>query len=231
MLRIAYRTASQIGGFIENVQRNSRLLENLEKAGLLDDFNGNASRFEEAEALLDEAETLIQKGNHTRAMEKIREALTIFREAYRAMQRITERFTATIEAQRRAEGIIVAMNRTRESLEKIENLKGEADGEIADLIEQARELLNIAEARKLIAAGNISGAAHKLAEANKIINQIHAQLKTKAHMMIRTRVTRYLKIAEKFRENIMERIRIAQMVGVNVTEVLQKLGIENATAF
>ena len=231
MLRIAERTASRIGGFIGKVQGNSNLLESLENAGLLEDFNGNASRFEEAEALLEETEALIEDGNYTLAMEKIRESLAVFRDTYRAMHRVTERFMAAVEAQRRAEGLIVAMNRSLERLEKIENLIDEADGDIADLIEQARDLLNIEEARELIEAGNVSEAAHRLAEANKIMNQIHVQLKARARMMIRARVTRYLRIAERFRENIMERIRIAQMAGVNVTEVLQKLGIENATAF
>ena len=50
-------------------------------------------------------------------------------------------------------------------------------------------------------------------------------------MKIRERVRRYLQVAEQFTENIMERVRIARMAGVNVNEALQKLGIENATAF
>ena len=45
MLRIAERTASWIGGFIEKVQKNSDLLKNLD---LLVDFNENTSAFEEA---------------------------------------------------------------------------------------------------------------------------------------------------------------------------------------
>jgi len=50
MLRIAERTASRIGGFIEKVQKNSDLLKNLD---LLDDFNENTSAFEEAEMLIE----------------------------------------------------------------------------------------------------------------------------------------------------------------------------------
>ena len=231
MLNIAERTANLIGAFIEKVQGNSSLLEKLEDAGLLDDFNGNVSMFEEAKALLNEAETLIEEGNYTQAIEKIREALANFRNAYRAMHRITEEFMATLEVQRRAEGLMVAMNRTLKRLERLEALPGKADGEIAALIEQVRRFLNITEARKLLEAGNVSELAHRLAEANKIMSQIHVQLKARAHMKVRERVRKYLQIAERFMENITERIRRARMAGVNVTEVLQKLGIKNATAF
>ena len=53
MLRIAERTASRIGGFVEKVQKNSDLLKNLENLDLLDDFNENTSAFEEAEMLIE----------------------------------------------------------------------------------------------------------------------------------------------------------------------------------
>ena len=79
MLRIAERTADRIGIFIEKIRRNDVLLKGLEKADLLDDFNGNASAFEEAKGLLDEAKALIEKGNYTQAMVKVKEALAAFR--------------------------------------------------------------------------------------------------------------------------------------------------------
>lgn len=229
MLRIAVRTADRIADFIGKVQESSVLLERLKDAGLLDDFDGNVSAFEDARNMLDEAETLIENGNYTLALERVKEALTIFRDVYRAVHRIKGELTGTIEVHKRAEGLIVAMNRTLERLERAEELAEEADENISRLIDQARDLLNLTEARILLEAGNVSEAAHRLAEANRIVSLIYAELKVKAHMKIRERAIRYLKIAEKFRENVMERVRIAWMAGVNVTEALQKLRV-NTTA-
>ena len=216
MLRIAERTADRIDGFIEKIRRNDVLLKGLEKADLLDDFNGNASAFEEAKGLLDEAKALIEKENYTQAMVKVKEALAAFRRIYGMMHRIIGRVTAA-ENQRKAEGLIVAANRT---LERLERLAGEADEEAADFIEQARNLLNLTEIRALIKAGNVSEAAHRLAEAKKLTAEAFKALKAKAEERLPQRTERFLEMIRELRRRAAEKIRNA---GLNASMILGNL--------
>ncbi|OYT44920.1 hypothetical protein B6U84_03185 [Candidatus Bathyarchaeota archaeon ex4484_40] len=223
MLRIAERTADRIGGFIEKIRRNDVLLKSLEKADLLDDFNGNASAFEEAKDLLDKAKALIEKGNYTLAMVKVKEALTAFRGAYGTMHRIIGELTA-VENQRKVEGLIVAVNRTLERLEEVERLAGEADGETSDIIQQARELLNLTEIRALIKAGNVSEAAHRLAEAGRLTAKAFKALKAKAEERLAQRTERFLEMIKYIQRKVAEKIRNA---GFNASEILEGAGLGN----
>lgn len=223
MLRIAERTADRIDGFIEKIRRNDVLLKGLEKADLLDDFNGNASAFEEAKDLLDEAKALIEKGNYTLAMVKVKEALAAFRCIYGTVHRIIGELTAA-ENQMKAEGLIVAVNRTLERLEEVERLSGEADGEASDLIEQARELLNLTEIRALIKAGNVSEAAHRLAEARRLTAKAFKALKAKAEERLAQRTERFLEMIKQIHRKVAEKIRNA---GFNASEILGGAGLGN----
>jgi len=175
MLQMANRTASRIRLFINRVQGNSTLMAFLENMSLPDEFKGNVSALEEVEEALLEAEALIEEGNYTAAIATVREALATMRKVYMAMHRIAEGcLRKKIAVEERAKGLIVAMNRTLERLEKIEGFAGE---EVSQLIEEAKDLLDIIEAKKLLAAGNVSEVAERLAQANKIMGQIFKALK------------------------------------------------------
>jgi len=222
MLQIANRTASRIRLFINRVQGNDTLMAILENASLLDEFKGNVSALEEAEEALLMAETLIEEGNYTAAIATVREALATMRKVYMAMYRFAERcIKEKVKVEERASGLIVAMNRTLERLEKIEGLAGE---EASQLIEEARGLLNITEAKKLLAAGNVSEVAERLAQANKIMGQIFKVLRNKARERFEEKTRRFIwHILRQYRF-IADELRKA---GLNASEILEESGIGN----
>ena len=222
MLQMANRTASRIRLFINRVQGNSTLMAFLENMSLLDEFKGNVSALEEVEEALLEAEALIEEGNYTAAIATVREALATMRKVYMAMHRIAEGcLRKKIAVEERAKGLIVAMNRTLERLEKIEGFAGE---EVSQLIEEAKDLLDIIEAKKLLAAGNVSEVAERLAQANKIMGQIFKALKNKAGEIFREKAKRFIGHILKRYRSIAGELRED---GLNVSEILGESGIGN----
>jgi len=118
------------------------------------------------------------------------------------------------------------MKRSLMRLNRIKSLVGEED---LQLVEKAERCLNITEAKRLLAEGNVSEVSHRLVEANNIIKQLYAHLREKASSKIRERINCYFHIIGRFRENIIDRIGIARAAGVNVTEILLHLGVKNVT--
>jgi len=225
IFKVANRIALRIEGFIKKIQNDAVILEKLENADLIDDLEGNISAFEDARSLIDDASKRLSANDYSGAISLVKEALMKMRDVYTAIHRMIMKIQGVRE-EGRAGGLIVAMKRSLMRLQKIKSLIREED---LQLVEKAERYLNITEAKRLLAEGNVSEVSRRLAEANKIIKQLYAHLREKAYSKIRERVNRYLHIIGKFRENIIDRIGIARAAGVNVTEILQILGVKNAT--
>jgi len=225
IIKVANRIALHIEGYIKKIQNSNDILEKLENAGLIDDLEGNISAFENARRLIDEASKRLSANNYTGAISLAKEALIKLRDVCIAIHRMIMKVQGVRE-EGRAGGLIVAMKRSLMRLEKIKSLVGEED---LQLVEKAERYLNITEAKRLLAEGNVSEVSRRLVEANKIITQLYAHLREKASSKIRDRINCYLHIIGRFRENIIDRIGIARAAGVNVTEILLHLGVKNVT--
>lgn len=225
IIKVANRTALRIEGFIKKIQNDAIILEKLENADLIDDLEGNISAFEDARRLIDNASKRLSANDYSGAISLAKEALMKLRDVFIAIHRMIMKVQGVGE-EGRAGGLIVAMKRSLMRLEKIKSLIGEED---LQLIEKAERYLNITEAKRLLAEGNVSEVSRRLVEANKIIKQLYAHLREKASSKIRERINRYLHIIGRFRENVIDRIGIARAAGVNVTEILLNLGVKNAT--
>jgi len=231
LLISANRTANRIEIYIERIYSNESLIGNLTEAGLLDDLEGNVTLFEDAKELLKEASEEIASNNYEDAIDKIIEAMKIFREVFVALHKIIEDYVAPVRNQMIAQGLIVAMRRALERIERIRTLAPEDNENITKLLEEAEQLLDIEAAKKMLAEGNVTAVAHNLAEANKLIGQAYQLLKKEAAKRIWARVNTYIKGMMKAYQRIMIKIAIAKKIGINVSAILEDLGYHNETEF
>jgi tetratricopeptide (TPR) repeat protein len=228
MLEITNRTATRIEQLIEKILANETLLEALENASLLDDFNGNVTRFEEAKSLLREAYEAMESGEYEDAIDKIAEAMSILREVLKAIHRILEDYVGELKPHVIARGLLVAMQRALERIAWIRRLAPE-DETINSILDEAEEYLNITAAKEMLLEGNVTGVAHNLAKANRLIGQAFRLLKEKARMRMRARANKYLENMKKSYKKVLVKIAFAKKMGVNVSEILDELGFENET--
>ena len=207
VVRAAECALFKVKSFVNSIMQNESVKSRLEGLGLMDDLQGNASLLEQAEALVTEAKESLAAGNYTGAMVCAVEAMRICKDVCRNVHKILELAGLEIETSERpevqAQGILVAVNR---SLERIERLKALVEGlklpqveEIKEKLSKAEGLLDIDEIKGLLSSGNVSEAAHGLAEANKLIGQAYGLLHSTAKERIVERMERYrAKIRERF---------------------------------
>ena len=230
MLEIANRAAARIEQLIENANRDETLIKILENANLTEDLEKNITLFEDAKKLLETASEAINSNDYEDAVANITEAMETFREVYRAIHKIINKYTVASRKGVIAWGLIVAMNRSLERIEQIRNIS-DNDEDILELLDEAEQFLDIEAAKEMLADGNVTGVAHNLAEANRLIGEAHKLLKDRAKMKVQNRMHAYLNIMEKSCQKILSRINHAKKMGVNVSDVLEKLGYQNETEF
>jgi tetratricopeptide (TPR) repeat protein len=204
MAKIIVKAASNaekcVTAMVDRIKANSTIIELINGSDLKDAFWGNVSLIDDGSALLDEAEADLEAGNYTDAMNEAMEAMKIFKDVWVNIHQILRELGITeIEAEGKpevqAQGLLVAINRTLERIERIEKLIEDVQA----LMINARSLLNMTEVKALLAEGNVSEVAHRLAEANHLIAQAYKMLKAKAEAKMAERM-------ERFRERVMERL-------------------------
>jgi len=183
-----------------------------------------------AKALLDEAKACLDKGAYENVTLKAMEAMRLCREAYRMLHEALEE-KGLVKPERpevpevQGGGILVAVNR---SLERIERLEGLIKGlkavlpQIEGNLAEAKELLNATEIQQLLIAGNVSEAAKRLAEANKLIGQAYGLLHSTAKAKVAERI-------EKYKSKVLEKLEeLGKEVNATaLSEALKGLGFKN----
>jgi hypothetical protein len=227
-LRSAETALSKAESFINYAKTT---LSKANATGLAKEALDNATALlENAKVLLDEAKTCLDKGAYENATLKALEAMRLCREAYRTLHKALEE-KGLVKPERpempevQGRGILVAVNR---SLERIERLEALIKGlkavlpQIEGNLTKAKELLNATEIQQLLIAGNVSEAARRLAEAEKLIGQAYGLLHSTAKAKVAQRIEKYkMKVLEKLEELGKE---------VNATalsEALKGLGLKN----
>jgi hypothetical protein len=116
----------------------------------------------------------------------------------------------------------VAANRTIERIKRIENMSNNPD--FKELLKKAINLLNDAEA--LLAQGNVSDVAHRLAEANHLTAQAYRMLKAKAEEEAAEKM-------ERFRVKVMEQLEATagKLNETSLKEIIEEVGFRNMNEF
>jgi len=226
IVRVAECALFKVESFVNSTVQNESVKSRLEELDLMDDLQGNASLLEQAEALVMEAKEGLAAGSYTRAVMCAVEAMRICKDVYRNVHKILELAGLEIETFERpevqAQGILVAVNR---SLERIERLRALVKGlelallQVEEKLSKAERLLDIDEIEELLSSGNVSEAAHRLAEANKLIGQAYGLLHSTAKERMVERVERY-------RAKIRERLEgiINNMSKEELDQAIRRLG-------
>lgn len=221
MIKMASNAGERVIELNKTIQANKQIMEAIENASLIDAFYGNVSLIEEGLDLLEMARDDLEDGNYTDAISEALEAAEIFKTVWVNIHRIlcaagvTEAM-AWGKPEVQAQGLLAAANRSLERIERIRSLMGETEA----LLKDAEDLLNVTAIRELLAEGNVSGAAHMLAEANKLIALAYKTLKASAEAKMAERM-------ERFRVRIMERLEamVGKLDEKDVEEILEEMGI------
>ncbi|MEM0111880.1 hypothetical protein [Thermofilum sp.] len=225
MVRVAEGACLRLGNLVNVTVANEAAMQAIRDAGLMGAFEGNVSLYEEGVKLLSEAKACLSSGDYDGAICNAMRAMEMFREAFRGIMCILEQAGVGRGRLLEAQGLIVAAERALERIQRIEKILPEDATDVKKLLDQAASLLNKTEITQLLQQGKVSDVAHRLSEANKLINEAFKALKTKAEGKVPERMSRFCKnIGDRFRE------LIENMAGkgLNVTGFLKE---HNMTAF
>ncbi|MEM1582499.1 MAG: hypothetical protein QXK89_08340 [Candidatus Bathyarchaeia archaeon] len=221
VVNAASKAGERVVTFVEAIKANSTLIELINGSSLKDAFWGNVSRIEYGMTLLNDAKEDLEGGDYTDAINEATDAMGIFKDVWVNIHRILCALGVTEamawgKPEVQAQGLLVAANRSLERIERIRSLMGEAEA----LLKDAELLLNVTAIRELLAEGNVSGAAHMLAEANNLIALAYKTLKASAEAKMAERM-------ERFRVRIMERLEamVGKLDEKDVEEILEEMGI------
>jgi tetratricopeptide (TPR) repeat protein len=185
---------------------------------------------DKAKSLLDDAKACFDQGAYENVTLKAMEAMRLCREAYRMLHNALEE-KGLVKPERpempevKGRGILVAVNRSLERIERLEGLIEELKAVLPQIegnLTKARELLNATEIRQLLVAGNVSEAAKRLAEAEKLIGQAYGLLHSAAKAKVAQRI-------EKYKSKVLEKLEeLGKAVNATVLgEALKGLGLKN----
>lgn len=225
MLELAEKAKVRVELLISNVEINSTLMILIEKYGLIDEFNGNKTLFNEAINIFNMAKNAYTLGNYNLALNYTIQAFELFRLIFRNIHVIVCKAGGCLEKEDvlKAEGLIIAMNRTLERIKSIRSIEGLTE-DILAILSEAEGYLNINRARELLMKGNVSEVAHMLAKAEQLVSKAFQMIKSKAYEKSEEKLEKFM---GKLNEKCNEVIDKAKSLGINVTNILEIFGFKN----
>ena len=182
--------AEKLISMYENIKEKA--LEILENKSLpeevIEEINNAIA---EGDALIEQAKEKINSGNYTQAIELAKQAINSLGNIVRKHLRFRERIRETIE-ERTAKGLLIAIERHEIMIDRLEGLldklkeKGFSVEEAKSILKEAKTLLD--EAESLAKGGNITGAAHKMAESRNLIGKAMSTVKKCAYEKLMHRI-------------------------------------------
>jgi len=223
-LRIAERAYQRLSHLINATQTNLTVMATIRNMGLEEALKANISLCEQAKALIGQAEQAFKDGNYDEAANCTLQAMHLLRRAFKGVNSILEQAGVERESPIQAQGLIEAAQRALKRIERLEQVLEGAQ----ELLNQAKGLLNITEIRLLLRQGNVTDAAKRLAEANKLIGQAFKMVKAKAEERLAERAGRFVEKLEGICQEVAEKLGEA---GLNASEVLEEIGLGNLSQF
>ncbi len=240
MLMLAKKAMMRTENFINSLRGNETLMSILENTSLIVAFEGNATLLEQVNATLIDAYNAFESGNYSKAIKLTLEAMEMIRDIFKNINCILEYAGLAMASEEKpefqAQGLLVAMNRTlerigrvREVLENLQNRSAisEEDAEyIEELLNNATQYLDLNYIRQLLQQGNVSEAAHRLAEANKLVSKSFKVLKSEAE-------ERLVKRIEMFRIRLEKRIQamLGNLSQEEINEIMSTINMSSPKDF
>ena len=221
ILDMADNARIRVEALLTSIASNTTLMNNETVKSLIDEYKSG-------EEILQYAHGNFTRGNFNETVALSLNAMQTFREVYVELIQITGEVQNILQ---QGQGLLVAMNCALERLQKMnESLSTLTINiqEAKNYLEKAKELLNTTDATILLQQGNVTEVAHRLAEANRLMNQATQALKITAQERIQVRVDQYLQKLERNRERVMERLNAT---GINATELFTEFGFQNMGEF
>ena len=231
IVELADKAGQKVENLIALVYVNETVLEAIETATLLDELVGNETLFDEGTANVTAAYAALEAEDYEGATANATQALEIFREVFKSINLILYESDVQKGQIIDGQGLLVAMQRALERIELLRELLPEDATEALELLDNATIYLDLDTARLWLLDGNVTETAYNLTQANHLISDAHRYLKTQAEHGNLNRIRNYLHVMERFRGRFRERLELAGTEGINVDDVLQSFGYENATQF
>lgn len=223
MINVATKAEERVNILVKRVEENQTIIDAIKTNNLYGSYNEMKLLISQGSEILDEAEDHFENGNYAGAIQNATEAMRLFRDAYAGIHQILCKAGVTpLEETRefQAQGLLVAANRSIERIRRIRSMLNNMG--VDDLLGKAEDLLN--NIRPLLEQGDVSAAAHKLAEANNLISEAFVRIRHRAEEMIQNRAEKFVLNFGRIRSEIAKRIREE---GLNETEVLEGIGLGN----
>jgi hypothetical protein len=231
IVELADKAGQKVENLIALVYVNDTALEMIENATLLDELVGNETLFDEGTANVTAAYVALEAEDYEGATANATQALEIFREVFKSIHIILYDSDVQKGQILDGQGLLVAMQRALERIELLRELLPEDATEALELLDNATIYLDVDTARLWLLDGKVSETAYNLTQANHLISEAHRYLKTRAEQGNLNRIRNYLHVMERIRGRIRERLESAGNEGINIDDVLQSFGYENATQF
>jgi hypothetical protein len=231
IVELADKAGQKVDNLIALVYANETALEMIENATLLDELVGNVTLFDEGTANVTAAYDALEAEDYEGATANATQALQIFREVFKSIHIILCNSDVQKGQILDGQGLLVAMQRALERIELLRELLPEDATEALELLDNATIYLDVDTARLWLLDGKVSETAYNLTQANHLISEAHRYLKTRAEQGNLNRIRNYLHVMERIRGRIRERLESAGNEGINIDDVLQSFGYENATQF
>jgi tetratricopeptide (TPR) repeat protein len=231
IVELADKAGQKVENLIALVYVNETVLEMIENATLLDELEGNVTLFDEGTANVTAAYDALEAEDYEGAVANATQALEIFREVFKSIHVILCNSDVQKGEIIDGQGLLVAMQRALERIEKLRELLPENATEALELLDNATIYLDVDTARLWLLDGKVSETAYNLTQANQLISEAHLYLKAQAEQGNLMRIRNYLRVMERIRGRIRERLELAANEGIDVDAVLQSFGYQNATEF
>jgi translation initiation factor 2B subunit (eIF-2B alpha/beta/delta family) len=231
IVELADKAGQKVDNLIALVYVNETVLEMIETATLLDELEGNVTLFDEGTANVTAAYVALESEDYEGAVANATQALEIFREVFKSINLILYESDVQKGQIIDGQGLLVAIQRALERIERLRELLPEDATEALELLDNATSYLDVDTARLWLLDGKVSETAYNLTQANHLISEAHRYLKAQAEQGNSMRIRNYLRIMERIRGRIRERLELAGIEGIDIDAVAQSLGYENATAF
>jgi tetratricopeptide (TPR) repeat protein len=231
IVELADKAGQKVENLIALVYVNETALEMIENATLLDELEGNVTLFDEGVANVTAAYDALEAEDYEGAVANATQALEIFREVFKSIHLILYESDVQKGQIIDGQGLLVAMQRALERIERLRELLPEDAAEALELLDNATSYLDVDTARLWLLDGKISETAYNLTQANRLISEAHRYLKAQAEQGNLMRIRNYLRVMDRIRGRIRERLELAANEGIDIGAVFQSFGYENATEF
>jgi tetratricopeptide (TPR) repeat protein len=227
IVQIAEDASETVGDLILRIEGNETIKTKIDEAELTEEFEANVSLYSQGVSKFDEADAFLEEGDYEGAISNATEALSIFREVYRSINRILIESDVTFRPFVSVEELQEAIERSQERVDELQALISTEAPVYEKLLDADSYLTQALE----YLPDNTDEAKWSLRTANTLISEVCQYLKEVAQELNPQRIRDYCEGAYQYRERFRERFGQAGNEGFDVDGFLQGFGYQNEDDF